>query len=173
MSGTQSTPLEGKDVIFFDPGKLTGWARLTDGSVFSSGEGDFLRAGRIARSHCCHPEADEWDGMHLTEKLVGWEQFNIMPQTWMMKGSQTAIEVIGMLRFVAEDEGATILPSISRQRKNMVSSELLQAFGWYRPGHGGHANDAARLLVSWLMTSNNLPQDKLSVVAEHVKSVSR
>jgi hypothetical protein len=169
MSGTQSTPLEGKDVIFFDPGKLTGWARLTDGSVFSSGEGEFLATGWKAQA-CCN----NWDDKNdKSASLIGWEQFSIMPQTWMMKGSQYAIEVIGMLRFIAEDTGAVILPSISRQRKNNVSSELLKAFGWYRPGHGGHANDAARLLVSWLMTSNNLPQDKLNVVAEHVKSVSR
>jgi len=142
-------------VLWLDPGRTTGWARLRDSKGFESGEAWFQLAGEIVRDHCRQSK----------KALVGWEQFTITPATYRLKGSSEAIEVIGAARWIAADAGAEILPAAQRQARMTASSDTLRKLGWYRPGLG-HANDAARHLLAWLTRSGNLTEEYRHVIAE-------
>jgi hypothetical protein len=141
-------------VLWLDPGKMTGWARLRDGKGFESGEAWPQLAGDIMQDHC----------RQSREALVGWEQFNITPATYRLRGSSETIEIIGVIRWLAIRHDAQILPAASRQARMTVSSETLKKFGWYRPGLG-HANDAARHLLAWMIRSGALEEEHKTILS--------
>lgn len=134
-------------VLWLDPGKTTGWARLDD-DLFHSGEAPFYEAGQVVRSHCTATPGAR----------VGWESFQVTPASYRMLGSHDTIQAIGVIRWLALDGGARLLPPASRQAREVTSLAMLRALGWYAPGKG-HANDATRHLVAWLMRSGSLTSD--------------
>jgi hypothetical protein len=136
-------------VLWLDPGKMTGWARL-DGETFSSGEAPFYETGRIVRSHCTSIRY-----VSSPDVKVGYESFQVTPASYRMLGSSDALQAIGMIRWLALDLGASLLPPASRQARDTVTPAMLKALEWYLPGKG-HANDAARHLVAWMMRSGSL-----------------
>jgi hypothetical protein len=149
-------------VLWLDPGSTTGWARAWDGGGFESGEAWFQRAGEIVRAHC----------RASRNARVGWEQFNITPATYRLKGSSDAIEVIGAARWVAGDMNAVILPPAQRAARMTVTPAVLRRLGWYRPGLG-HANDAARHLLAWMIRSGNAPDGVQCVLKEALHDVAK
>jgi hypothetical protein len=131
-------------VLWLDPGKMTGHARL-DGEKFSSGEAPFYEAGQVVRSHCASS----------LDAKVGYEAFQITPASYRMLGSSDALQAIGMIRWLALDAGVSLLPPAPRQARDTISLAMLRALGWYLPGRG-HANDAARHLAAWMVRSGSL-----------------
>jgi hypothetical protein len=148
--------------MILDPGKLTGWAVLLDGAMFASGEASFQDTGVIIQNFL----------NQRGECFIGWERFDITPHTYQQKGSQEAIEVTGMIRWLALQGGATLITPMSRQIKNQIPDGMLRATGWYRPGHGGHANDAARLMTVWLLSRHYLPGSIHGKILQYLKEES-
>jgi hypothetical protein len=151
------TELTAPAVVWFDPGLISGWARLT-GDVFSSGEGNFIDIGDVVAWHCAQEN----------EVSFGWERFDITPATYQMRGSSWSLEVIGVIRWLALEADQKILDPQSRESRLMVQENLLKAVRWHKPGLG-HANDAARHLLAWLVKNHRLPDDVQSIVMQYVK----
>jgi hypothetical protein len=159
MNSAGQHQLREQHILFLDPGKLTGYAKLDDGQFFRSGECSAREVGGIVEGHC----------ETQCTAVIGWEKFDIMPQTWMMKGSAETIEVIGVIKYVGQKFGAIFTPPVARQAKKQVPDGMLKAMGWHRPGHGGHANDAARLLLSWMIAGRFLSLQQHDTVTAYLK----
>ena len=145
----------GTCILWLDPGRTTGWARLRDNQHFESGEAWVQLAGDIMHDHCAQSG----------RALAGWEQFNITPATYRLKGSSEAIEVIGIIRWLAVRHGAEVLPAASRQARMTVAPDVLRKLGWWKPGLP-HANDAARHLLAWMIRSGTLEEEHKAILAE-------
>jgi hypothetical protein len=145
-----------------DPGLMTGWSWLSPDFGFVSGEEDFMDTGELVKKFCSQ----------RGRKYVGWERFDITPHTWRMRGSSDAIEVIGIVRYLATLGGAQLITPMSREGKRQVPDGMLRALGWYRPGHGGHANDAARHLAAWMISQHFMSAEQQSMIAQYLQEES-
>ena len=134
---------------YLDPGETTGYA--TWNGSFQSGQLSFQETGQwldgIAR-------------MYGPELQLGWEAFMITPRTALMKGSHWAVETIGLARYFALRNGATILPCYpsSSLPEDQIKDRQLKNIGWHTPGRI-HANDASHHLMKYLLSCKQLPSD--------------
>ncbi len=138
--------------IWLDPGKTTGWAYLTENYSFHSGQLDFMQLGSQLEMSC---------SIHGSALWLGWEDFIITPRTAAMHGSEFALEVIGMTRYIAQKYECTLLPPCSPSGRELGSLQKLRRLGWYTPGKP-HANDAAQHLLAYALRDHLLPDDLLS-----------
>lgn len=151
------TELTAPAVVWFDPGLISGWARLTGGE-FTSGEANFVGIGDVVAWHCAQEN----------DVSFGWERFDITSTTHQMKGSSWSLEVIGVTRWLALEAGKRVLDPQSRESRLMVQESLLKAMNWHKPGLG-HANDAARHLLAWMIKNHRLTKDLQATVMQYVK----
>lgn len=127
-----------------DPGKCTGWATWDpDNGGFNSGEvkGKFEFRDRF----------DDFiaaDGFDEVTFII--EDFLISSRTLSTKIDYNALRIIGYTELECERLGYTLYFQRAAQIKNkttIATDTNLKKIGWYRPGHGGHANDSARHLL--------------------------
>ncbi len=80
---------------------------------------------------------------------VAWERFDIGQETLRRPGAVLTLEVIGVLRWLAETRG---LPThaVPRQVKKVVDRAMLERCGLHKATPDGHANAAAAVLVNRL-----------------------
>ncbi len=137
--------------IWLDPGKTTGYAYLTDSYNFHSGEADFMSLGT---------QLELTFSVHGSAAWVGWEDFLITPRTAAMHGSEFALEVIGVARYLATKYECTILDPCPPSGRELGSLQKLRRLGWYTPGKV-HANDASSHLLAYCLREHILPDDLL------------
>jgi hypothetical protein len=135
-------------VVWLDPGKKTGVAFLRDG-VFQSMERDFVETGRLL---------EHWLSLYGSHLCVGWEDYNA---TGGGEASYS-LEVIGVARWLCRMHDATVLPTVPASSRVVATDQVLKLLTWHRPGLG-HANDAARHLVAWLLRTGHM-RDQLTEV---------
>ena len=139
--------------VWLDPGLTTGWARFIagrsddDNGAFHSGETDFkVLGGQLELL------GDTWGPM----LALGWESFQITAGTARKKGSHHAIEVIGMVKWIAHKHKVTVLPSAPNSSRSLAGLQKLKKIGWYTPGLI-HGNVAAEHLLAFFMSQRLLP----------------
>jgi len=128
-------------IIAIDPGKMTGWARLTP------------RGGAVAHSFGGgeQPLYDVLHWIHESMKQglrpdIVCEDFIFTKET-LKKSRQTySTEGIGALRFLCEEYGSQFYVQTPAAAKRFSTDEKLKRIGWHTPGKP-HANDAARHLL--------------------------
>lgn len=125
-------------VLAVDPGKLTGWAILEEGGQFWSGEDphhDFL----------LRTEKALYDGVF---DMVVAERFNVTAATLKKsRGEMWSLRQLGCLEYWCKKLAIPYDEQLPSDAMGFASNDRLKELGWYRPGHGGHANDAARHLL--------------------------
>jgi len=123
-------------ILAVDPGKMTGWARLTNGE-FDSGE-------------CSMEEFLTWIKTTIIEiglrPHIVCEDFIYTPQTSKKSRQTWSTESIGVLRFIAREYGCGFTLQSPSDAKSFASNTKLKGLGWWNIGKG-HANDAARHLL--------------------------
>lgn len=77
----------------------------------------------------------------LAELIV--ERFNITAKTAKNSAQPEALEVIGMMRYIAHNDGIPFHLQNRADRKR-VSDDMLRRVGWFSSIGCGHSNDAAR-----------------------------
>lgn len=143
-----------KFVIWLDPGLHTGWAALTDGAEFHSGEGILPEIGELLTAHGI------W---HREDMAIGWEQYIVAPGGGRAGSPGPPIEVIGMARWLGFYHHCQMLKPVPSAMRTVVKPEHLKKLGWYRPGKD-HANQAARHLLAWMLREKLVPQDMKDTV---------
>ena len=132
------------NILALDPGKKTGWAAYDFTTKrFVSGEGDFITSAR--RAHAIAAE-------HNDELSIVSESFTITVNTAKNTQATWSLELIGVYRYLSLAycrEDLTLQAPAAAKR--FSSDDRLRAMGWYTPGKG-HANDAARHLMLYLVT---------------------
>ena len=95
---------------------------------------------------------DRPDGRQL---IVVVEKFTISERTIKTALSLDALDIIGWLKgeqqYIREAPFHKLSPG---QSKGFATDEKLKALDWFNPTKDGHANDANRLLLSWVMTTD-------------------
>jgi hypothetical protein len=74
-----------------------------------------------------------------------------------------AYEVIGMVKWLAEEYGFTTLPPVPSSARKLGSPERLRKLGWWKSSYG-HANDAAAHLLAYGLRTKWLPDDLIEVL---------
>ncbi len=128
-------------VIAIDPGKTTGIAIFTKDGHFTSWqqENRFSAAYQIQKLLLGVPP-----NMVISELYtVGALQRNITSQ-------YDALYLNGWLEIICEQRGIPFMFAPVTAVKSFATNDKLKALGWYTPTKGGHANDAARHLLTYL-----------------------
>lgn len=139
-------------VMWFDPGRTTGYAALYAGERFASNELSPRATAAFA------DVAARAFGPHL---WLGWERYVVTQGGGRAGRPEHALEVIGVLRATCERHGVTMLQPAAAGTRVIATSDMLRRLGWYRPGRG-HANDAACHLLAWALRARALPPELAS-----------
>ena len=134
--------------IAFDPGGVTGVARYApDGAVpFASYEVANGAPGMFA-------SLSRGEGGWLGEYgLVIIESFTINAATHRKDpaGVHAALNIIGALQYECTRHRVPFVLRSPSGAKAFATDDKLRKVGWWNPSVGGHANDAARHLLTWL-----------------------
>lgn len=125
-------------IIAVDPGKMTGFATLVDGT-FQSGQVEFMQFLTNVELF-----------IDLRTEVVS-ERFVISAGT-VRKGRgdvNWSIESIGALRFMCQKQAAKFELQNANDAMSFAFDDRLRTIGWWNPGKG-HANDAARHMLLYI-----------------------
>ena len=88
---------------------------------------------------------------------VAVERFTIGRRTIELGRDHSAMELTGIVRWESHKAGLPEpLFALPSEAKPLVTNDRLRAAGVWHRGGGGHANDAARHAVYWLVTDGLL-----------------
>ena len=89
--------------------------------------------------------AQEWDALVC-------EGFVIRGNTHKLDSGAFShtTDLIGACRLLAWENGVTFVRQTPAQAKSFATDDKLRRLGWYNRTEGGHANDAARHLLTYL-----------------------
>ncbi len=127
-----------------DPGGTTGWAAwnsdvpVADSFISGETEGRFAFRQRFDNIFMPSPPG------HITFII---EDFTISARTVTTKLDYSALRIIGYVELVCEKHGYALhfqRPAQIKSKATIGTDINLKKLGWYRAGHGGHANDAAK-----------------------------
>lgn len=130
-------------VIAIDPGLVSGVAVLADPhgeAIFSSFETEGGRFG-MAQSY------EAVTSIFRPELLVV-EDFIISNATARKSAQPDPYRLVGWLEIEAHRHGIPFKLQTASTAKGFATNEKLRHLGWYRSSKGGHANDAARHLLT-------------------------
>lgn len=132
-----------KFALAVDPGKRSGWALFdTETDRISGGELDFLETAALI-----HTTGAEYG----PELAIISEAFLITNQTVKNTQATWSLELIGVARYVAQAYTMQdLILQAPSSAKRFSSDARLKALGWHVPGQG-HANDAKRHLLLYLV----------------------
>jgi hypothetical protein len=133
-------------VIAFDPGLMTGWA-YTDTTGFHAGEGMWY--GVMLR-------AEEWITTIArirasSTPLIVCEDYRITNQTPKKTQQHYSLEQIGILRYLCMKHELSYEVVAASDAKTFATNDKLHKAGFWNVGSQGHANDAARHLLTALV----------------------
>lgn len=126
-------------IIAIDPGNTTGIATYS-GTIFDSFELDEI--GKVY--------SYLWNVKEQANAIIV-EKFTINPTTHKKSRQDEPLMIIGFV------DGLTYLHRIPltyftpAKAKSFATDDKLKAVGWFRPTRGGHANDAARHLLTFIV----------------------
>lgn len=135
------------DYIAIDPGKVTGIAVREEGVEFASSEIP-TRAQVYAWLFSLPP-------VGVPTTLIV-ERYDITAQTHKLSAQKDALYLIGAVEMTAQRIGARFYLS-PRSAKAFATDAKLRHLGWYKPSPGGHQNDAARHLLTYLAQEERDP----------------
>lgn len=130
-------------ILSIDPGGTTGiaWCDFVPGKLNTPGTSMPQGFG----------QASEFFSMYIEEfrpELIVIEKFTINARTIKSsrEGSNLAIELTGVAKFLAKRSNITVEEQSPADAKNFASDDKLRRIGWYQPGPD-HARDAMRHLL--------------------------
>ena len=146
-------------LLVIDPGRTTGIAFIdqkdySNPVILWSDELDFMgTCNRVNSTLMTHRENVQ----------VLMERFTITPQTGKNgPGALDAIGIIGVVRYLATAYGAPEIEYQSpQQAKQFCDNTRLRAVGFWHRGGAGHARDALRHGVTYLVRQGWRPADLL------------
>ena len=128
------------NVLAVDPGKATGYCIWKDGERI---EGE-LYFDRFLEKAAQLIESGEID-------TVVCERFIVSPQTGKFSQATWSLEQIGVLKYLcARHDVRFVLQNVSDAKK-FADDKRLNSLGWKRPKGDGHARDAQRHMLLFLV----------------------
>lgn len=145
-----------KTVISIDPGKASGvavldYTDLDDVKILYSGELDQQETCEFIENLVLYEE-------HMLESSpdrsfeVVYEKFQITAQTGKNTNEENwSAEIIGVIKFLCRKHGFKFTVQTPAEAKNFVPNDRMKAVGIWHTGGEGHAKDALRHGVLFLV----------------------
>ena len=124
-------------IVAIDPGKVTGWAVLSEDGKYTGGEA-------VLHEVMASIETLLVEGRR---PIIVCEDFIFTTATAKKSRQTWSTEGIGVLRYLAARYQVSFVIQSPNSAKKFAIDEKLKAMGWYHPTTGGHRNDAARHLL--------------------------
>lgn len=138
-------------VMWIDPGLASGWAAYDYAAQsFVCGEEELTGMGERIRAVAT--------AIPVEQLAVGCEDYLSLGGPGTPRYSH---QVIGMVTRMAYEYGFTMLPLVPSSMRKLASIGKLKKLGWYKPTPGGHAIDASRHLLAYMLRNHR--QRKLPV----------
>lgn len=140
-------------LITIDPGKASGFAvldytDLSDIKILQSAE--LTQMDTIFEVDTLLSDADELDNVASYEIVM--EKFTITAQTGKNTNAENwSPEIIGAVKYLAWKYGVKFSEQTPAEAKNFVPNERMKAVGIWHVGGEGHARDALRHGVLYLV----------------------
>lgn len=146
-------------LLVVDPGKATGIALLecvgNDVSIVWSRETDFMETGNLIN-------ATLLEHKDVPDFVVVCEAFIITPKTGQNSQAPWSLELIGVTRWLCGAYGVDRLVLQNSQRaKEFCPNPRLRNLGMWHRGGAGHARDALRHAVLYLVGQGWRPEKLL------------
>jgi len=138
-------------VLAVDPGRTTGFVIWRDDARVEKE----LEASRFLEYVAPLIERGEID-------FVVCERFIITTQTAKFSQAPWSLEQIGVLRFLCKRHDVSFVLQNVSDAKRFATDERLNTINWKRPKGGGHARDAQRHLLLFLV-KHDMIDDRLLV----------
>ena len=141
-------------VLAVDPGLMTGWVVWSEGEIRAAGQSEFFDF--CEEVEALYMPAVVGDQSGCPTHIV-CERYDISAETLRKSRQYEALELIGVLKYIAHREGAEYVAS-QRSNKTFSNDDRLRAAGWLaRPKHENrHENDAKRHLLTWLCRTKRM-----------------
>lgn len=137
-------------LIAIDPGELSGWA------VVDTETGDVLESAELTEFEV--GTRVEWYLNRYPSAQIVMEKFTITPETGKKSQQPTALYIIGSVRYLYYKYTGNIVPlQTPADAKSFSTNEKLKAVGLWHVGGEGHAKDALRHALLWMVRHNELP----------------
>lgn len=137
-----------KLIIAVDPGKMTGWAVHANDESLIAGELEWYEFLRWIEEY-----VEAAIALHYDVTLV-CESYVITLATIKKSRQYWSLEAIGCLKYWSMRHlGKELTLQSPANAKSFSTDEKLKNLSWYVPG-SGHANDALRHLLLYLVTEN-------------------
>jgi hypothetical protein len=143
-------------IIAVDPGKVSGIAVWSSGTFNSFQEQTWYAVDRIWNTleNATKMRTNARDVLiPLTEPITAivCESYVITASTLRKtRGENWSLESIGALRWMSNRHGVEFVLQTPADAKRFADDRKLKTAGWHNPTPGGHANDAARHLLTYL-----------------------
>lgn len=135
-------------ILAIDPGLVTGWACLVPET------GQFV-AQQTEGRHEFYRQFEAAIAGGTTLEVVA-EKYTITARTAQLTAQYDALYILGMLDYLCEKVGISLTLQTPAQAKGFATDTKLKAVEWYTPTKGGHANDAARHLLTYVASRKQL-----------------
>lgn len=126
-------------ILAVDPGLATGWCLLHDGQ-------------RLEGETPSPLEFIDWAVTQFTSvDHVVCEAFIITARTATLSPAPWSLEIIGALRWLCHRYGVPFTLQTPTDAKRFATEDKLMKIGWDRPPGAGHARDAQRHMLLFLV----------------------
>lgn len=143
-------------IIAIDPGKVTGlvlWEPRTPLKCYAHEIDSPVDVAEWVEGALYHSDDDV---------TVVTEKFTISQRTIKTALSLDALDINGWLTIESQRKPFDLVFQMPSQAKSFATDEKLKALDWYGRTKDGHANDAARHLLVYLL------QHEKEIAAEHI-----
>jgi hypothetical protein len=143
-----------KLLIAIDPGKATGYAFFNFTDIEKPKLVESLELTVEELWDTLESDLNSFTGAQHEVHVV-FEEFKITTQTGKNSDAPWSLENIGVFKFLCRKYDVTWSQQGPAQAKTFVTNERLHALEMWHKGGAGHANDAIRHGVLWLVTQAN------------------
>lgn len=134
-------------ILSIDPGKMTGVA-LFEAPSWDDAPALMYTAELEQFETCAYVERFLDENYEYTELVLERFKISDVDANW-------SLEIIGTVRYLAAKRGLTITLQTPADAKGFVTNEMLQGLGYWHVGGAGHANDAIRHGVLYMVRKSN------------------
>ena len=139
-------------IIAVDPGKITGVALFAERAADTTAP-VLLKSEELARD-----DLERWLEIHLFEPLIIPEELEIVAERYKIGDADApwSLQMLGVLSYLSR-KGGYGEPTLQTpaDAKGFVTNEMLQGLGYWHVGGAGHANDAIRHGVLYMVRKSN------------------
>lgn len=147
--------------LAIDPGKVCGVA------MWHPMEALVLKSDELTPLETAKLTLDLWNNS-LGQLLVICESFQITERTIKTARQHDALDVIGWLTLESQLKAFELVLQTAAQAKSFSTDDKLKALDWFERTKDGHANDAARHMLRYLMANTGARDIFIPILAKEI-----